>query len=186
MESVEDVVSNRVKFILYKILFLTFILEIIFFIIFIANSIISMLNIYYGFTTIIFHAVDITFLVHIVTLMIENNNQRYVEFVKVLKKYGLCICCKWFVNIVLTMDLSDDQVDTTDKVDMQITIKVHQHNKKRTMTSEYTGTNALPLPLFEPLISDVTAESYIGNIAPLYEARSEPTVTDSNKLPIFL
>ena len=105
MDNVDDKVKLRIKFILSKISFLTILLEIeaaIFLVLGRLNAVskgtggIGLRVI--GWMLISF---DGLFCAYIVWLMLSHNDDKYVQFIKVLDRMKICCCFQWFINNVM-------------------------------------------------------------------------------------
>ena len=108
IDNVEEPVTTRIKFILYKIAFLTAILEITGLITMILLTLayryweynyamLTFIGIYYAFD----HFVSF----YMMYLMIDQNNEYYIDFVHKLSKIGLFCCCKTFIDITSSMEI---------------------------------------------------------------------------------
>ena len=106
-QNVEESISMRIKFVVYKIAFLTLILELMSAItLSIYNTIFSM-TIYWIFRLVLHTILTLENLVsvYMVYLMIDHNNEEYIKFVKMLDRMGMFFCCRSFVDISLSMDV---------------------------------------------------------------------------------
>ena len=105
-DNVQESITLRIKFVVYKIGFLTLIVELL--------TIISLLvgpAIFGGDVHFILRLITVILLisesfacVYMVYLMIAHNDKEYVMFVKRLDKIRMFCCCKSFVEVALSMD----------------------------------------------------------------------------------
>ena len=128
--SVPETVSNRIKYILQKILFLTIILEVSF----------SCSAASWGFgqripvqLEFIWGIIDMLLTVNIMYLMIDHNNEKYIKLIKTLHRIGIFICCNYFVENALKV-YDEDNGDQENE------------NKEQSMDTK-SNKNNIPTPL---------------------------------------
>ena len=101
---VERKISLRVKFILSRILFMTVLLEV--------YSVFAMIvyqlseHVLWTMIWVICSAFDGIFTGYCVYLMRSHNNDRYIQFIKVINKLKICCCFKYFINAALAYDVT--------------------------------------------------------------------------------
>ena len=140
---VQESVSTRIKFIVYKIAFLTFILELSSMIMVIVYNTIweHDINWFFRLFLVVIVGLDYFISVYMVYLMLEHNDKEYVHFIKVMNNVGIFSCFKSFVDITLSMDVDGDEtknieedenkdvsIDTATKCELPERIEQHGRN----------------------------------------------------------
>ena len=162
-DKVEESISKRIMFIVYKIAFLTAILEVVALIVVILYDVIHddgvnwilrlILNVFLVFEAFI--------TVYLVYLMVDHNNNEYVVFIKRLNTIGMFCCCKSFVDIALEMEIVDS-------------IELEKGDMERAKTDQTNYSENMPKALAFQQKS--VATELIGNVEP-YDIEQEIVIT---------
>ena len=105
-DNVQESISLRIKFVVYKIGFLTLIVELLTMFSSLVGPAIFGSDVHFILIliTVILMISESFGCVYMVYLMIDHNDKEYVMFVKRLDKIRMFCCCKSFVEVALSMD----------------------------------------------------------------------------------
>ena len=105
-DDIEVAIWMRIKFVVYKISFLTLIIEVSAAVVMVLWNEIWYYKMHWILRSVVmsFNISDYFISMYMVFLMIDNNNAEYIQFVKKLNKIGMFCCCKSFVDVAMTMD----------------------------------------------------------------------------------
>lgn len=112
--NIDENIRNRIKFILYKITYLTFVIELIAVLAsMIGPFVVSLFqddNLYPIWIARLLIGFENYYSVYVIYMMIDHNNDEYFKLIRRLNRLGCYCCCKSFVTITLSMDQQMEKV----------------------------------------------------------------------------